>query len=95
VKKCAGNIYAMFAVTKNQLAIIILAAVVGAESTQAAEKASEQRQEKVAQRGAGVMPFDLEKTTPIFSITQAGGVQQVVVRDASDLNQLGLCGSIC
>ena len=40
----------------------------------AAEPASEQRLDEVAERGAHVMPFDLEKTVHIFSKTDTGGI---------------------
>jgi len=46
--------------------------------------ASDQRQAAVAQRGKGVMPFDLAATTHIFTQTAQGGVQQVVVKQANN-----------
>lgn len=49
-----------------------------------------QRQADVAQRGKDVMPFSLAATTHIFSKTAQGGVQQVVVKDASDAEQVRL-----
>ncbi|MBS0485285.1 MAG: aspartate carbamoyltransferase [Proteobacteria bacterium] len=54
----------------------------------AAEKASEQRLDEVAERGSHVMPFDLEKTTHIFSKTDTGGIQQVIAKDKSDSRQI-------
>lgn len=54
----------------------------------AAEKASEQRLNEVAERGSHVMPFDLEKTTHIFSKTDMGGIQQVIAKDKSDSEQI-------
>lgn len=54
----------------------------------AAEKASEQRLDEVAGRGSQVMPFDLEKTTHIFSKTDTGGIQQVIAKDKSDTVQI-------
>lgn len=56
----------------------------------AADKADEKRLDEVAQRGAHVMPFDLEKTTHVFSKTAKGGVQQVIAKDKSDTGQIGL-----
>ncbi len=56
----------------------------------AADKANEKRLDEVAQRGAHVMPFDLEKTTHVFSKTAKGGVQQVIAKDKSDTKQIGL-----
>ncbi|QHE85319.1 aspartate carbamoyltransferase [Hydrogenophaga sp. BPS33] len=49
-----------------------------------------QRQADVAQRGKDVMPFSLAATTHIFSKTNQGGIQQVVVKDASDAEQVKL-----
>lgn len=56
----------------------------------AAEPASEKRLDEVAERGSHVMPFDLEKTTHIFSKTDAGGIQQVIAKDQSDSGQINL-----
>jgi len=36
------------------------------------------------------MPFDLNKTTHIFRMTDSGGVQSVVVKDAQDKDQIAL-----
>lgn len=55
-----------------------------------AEKASEQRLDEVVQRGSHVMPFDLEQTTHIFSKTEKGGVQQVIVKDPANTEQIKL-----
>jgi hypothetical protein len=52
--------------------------------------ADKTRQEVVAERGADVMPFDLKATTHIFTKNRMGGIQQVVVKDASDIAQIGL-----
>lgn len=52
--------------------------------------ADKTRQEVVAERGADVMPFDLKATTHIFTKRRMGGIQQVVVKDASDATQIGL-----
>lgn len=59
----------------------------------AEEKADEQRLDEVAERGSHVMPFDLEKTTHIFSKTDTGGVQQVIAKDKSDTEQINLIRS--
>ena len=48
------------------------------------------RQEEVAQRGAQVMPFDLEKTQHYFIKTEDGGIQQVVAKDTADSEQITL-----
>jgi hypothetical protein len=56
----------------------------------AAEPVSEQRLDEVAERGSHVMPFDLERTTHIFSKTDTGGIQQVIAKDQSDSEQISL-----
>ncbi|NUT46000.1 MAG: aspartate carbamoyltransferase [Saccharothrix sp.] len=48
------------------------------------------RQAEVAERGASVMPFDLERTTHRFTKTDTGGVQTVVADDARDTVQITL-----
>jgi hypothetical protein len=49
-----------------------------------------ERQAEIAKRGAVVMPFALEKTQHQFTKTATGGIQRVVVRDASDVAQIQL-----
>src|SRR6187551_1752952 len=66
--------------------LIALFTITGAQ----AQKADEKRLDEVAQHGMRVMPFDLEKTTHVFSKTSKGGVQRVVVKDKSDTEQIGL-----
>ncbi len=46
------------------------------------------RQAEVAQRGAEVMPFDLEQTQHIFTKTENGSVQQVVIHEGADADQV-------
>ncbi len=48
------------------------------------------RLDEVAQRGRHVMPFNLEQTTHIFSKTDQGGVQQVIVKDKANTEQIKL-----
>jgi hypothetical protein len=48
------------------------------------------RQEEVAERGAEVMPFDLEATTHRFEATPDGLVQTVVADDPGDAEQVEL-----
>ena len=55
-----------------------------------AETASEARLDEVAQRGSHVMPFVLEQTTHVFSKTEKGGVQQVIVKDKANTGQIAL-----
>ena len=56
----------------------------------AVEKASEARLDEVARKGRHVMPFDLEKTTHVFSKTKQGGIQQVVVKSVENVTQIKL-----
>lgn len=51
------------------------------------------RQAEVAERGADVMPFDLDATTHRFEPTDAGLVQTVVADDPADADQVGLVRS--
>ncbi len=46
------------------------------------------RQEEVADRGAGVMPFDLEETTHVFEATGSGGVEKVTADNPTDTEQI-------
>ena len=55
-----------------------------------AEKATEARLDEIASRGVHVMPFDLEKTLHVFTKVENGGVQQVIVKDKSDVKQIQL-----
>jgi hypothetical protein len=48
------------------------------------------RQAAVAERGAEVMPFDLDATTHRFSKTSDGGVQTVTADDPTDQTQVRL-----
>jgi hypothetical protein len=48
------------------------------------------RQAEVREKGAEVMPFDLDKTTHIFQKTDNGGVQQVIAKDAKDGKNISL-----
>jgi hypothetical protein len=52
--------------------------------------ATSSRQAEVAERGASVMPFDLERTTHRFTKTDTGGVQTVVADDPQDTAQITL-----
>ena len=62
----------------------------GVIAVYAAEPAYEKRLDEVAERGAHVMPFDLEKTIHIFLKTADGGIQQVIAKDTSDTEQIQL-----
>lgn len=48
------------------------------------------RQQEIAERGARVMPFDLDRTTHHFEPTLYGGVQHVVADDPLDKEQVRL-----
>ncbi|MGQ0831958.1 MAG: aspartate carbamoyltransferase [Microthrixaceae bacterium] len=48
------------------------------------------RQAAVAERGAEVMPFDLDATTHTFTDTDDGGIQTVVADDPADSDQIEL-----
>lgn len=58
--------------------------------TDADKRTSEARLDEVAQRGRHVMPFNLEQTTHVFTKTENGGVQQVIVKDKSNTGQIKL-----
>ncbi len=57
---------------------------------QARPAASVDRQAQVAERGAAVMPFDLERTTHRFAKTGTGGVQSVAADNPTDTTQIEL-----
>jgi len=75
---------------KHFAAVPVLIAVLVTIPAHAVEKASEQRLDEVVQRGSHVMPFNLEQTTHIFSKTEKGGVQQVIVKDPANAEQIKL-----
>ncbi len=62
--------------------------VVGVIAVALAEEDGPSRQEVVAERGASVMPFDLEATSHVFHPTRTGGVQTVVADDRADRDQV-------
>lgn len=51
---------------------------------------AETEQERVHEMSHDVMPFDMSKTVHVFEMTESGGIQRVVARDASDAEQVGL-----
>ncbi len=65
-------------------AAVATVAVLGALWAAGAFASQETRQEEVAERGAEVMPFDLEATTHVYEKTERGGVQKVVADDPDD-----------
>jgi hypothetical protein len=72
------------------LLVAALAVVAGGCGTDDGEGALAARQAEVAERGAGVMPFDLDATTHLFTKTDDGGVQVVVADDPEDTDQIDL-----
>ena len=75
---------------KHYLAVILIGTVFMTTPVYAKTTASEQRLNSVAEVGAKVMPFDLEKTIHVFSRTPTGGVQKVIVKDKNDNAQIQL-----
>lgn len=73
-----------------KLFISLLIALFAIFPVYAVKPADEQRLDEVAERGAHVMTFDLEKTIHVFTKTNEGGVQQVVAKDKSDSEQIRL-----
>lgn len=68
----------------------ILAAVVFVIIAAVAGGSPSTRQADIADRGADVMPFALDRTTHIFERLDDGGVQSVVADDPSDAEQIEL-----
>ena len=66
------------------------AAIAFAASSGITPALSQTKQEHVHEMGQTVMPFDLRKVTHIFRMTDSGGVQSVVVKDARDKDQVEL-----
>ncbi len=69
-------------------ALIAVAAALGVLWAAGTFDSRETRREEVAQRGAEVMPFDLDQTTHVFEPTETGGVQEVVADDPTDEGQV-------
>lgn len=67
---------------------VTAAALVGAACGGSDDDALAQRRAEVAERGAEVMPFDLDATTHILTKTDDGGVQIVVADDERDHEQV-------
>jgi hypothetical protein len=65
-------------------------AVTGCGSSSANEEPRTPRQQEVAEKGAEVMPFDLERTTHRFIPTDDGLLQEVVSDEPADAEQIGL-----
>ncbi len=48
------------------------------------------REQMVHSMGHDVMPFALDRTTHVFEMTDSGGIQDVISKDAADTTQIGL-----
>lgn len=58
--------------------------------TVCAQTASQERLQEITERGKHVMSFDLGQTQHIFTKTETGGVQQVIVKDPRNSQQIEL-----
>ena len=47
-------------------------------------------QEHVHHMSTSIMPFDMSKTVHVFKMTESGGVQRVIAKDAGDTAQIAL-----
>ncbi len=74
----------------NLIIVPLLIILLAATPVYATGLADEQRLDEVAERGTHVMPFDLDKTTHVFSKAVNGGTQQVIAKDKSDTVQIQL-----
>lgn len=75
---------------KRSIFILSVLPCLAAMPVQTADKAAENRLGDVARRGAKVMPFSLEKTIHVFTKTEKGGRQQVIVKNKADAGQVRL-----
>ncbi len=66
--------------------LVIVGLAVGAWAPSAAF--AQDRQSMIHGMGGQVMPFDLAKTLHVFRMTENGGIEQVVIRDAADMDQV-------
>jgi hypothetical protein len=67
-----------------------LVALVGLLFVSASAMAVETRQEQVHRMSHHVMPFDMARTLHVFRMTENGGSERVVARDAHDSEQIRL-----
>ncbi|NOQ64478.1 MAG: aspartate carbamoyltransferase [Methyloprofundus sp.] len=77
-------------ITTDKLIFAFLISVYFATAALAFEKSSDARIKQVAELGSQVMPFNLMQTLHIFSKNDAGGLQQVVVKDPDNQAQIKL-----
>ena len=71
-------------------AALATVAVLGTLRATGTFASQETRQEEIAEKGAEVMPFDLEETTHVFEKTETGGVQEVLADHPNDAEQVAL-----
>lgn len=76
--------------TPAAIGAVILAAGIAAVLLVTGESGDRERQAAVAERGAEVMPFDLDRTSHVFTPGASGGVQEVVADDPADAEQIRL-----
>jgi len=72
------------------LTLSMLGVLLTASPLLAVEEASKARRDEIARRGAEVMPFSLEQTTHIFTKTEKGGLQQVIIKEIPNTEQVKL-----
>jgi hypothetical protein len=70
--------------------VLAVLAACGGDGSEDGGGGLDERQEDVAERGAEVMPFDLEATTHRFEPTDEGVVQTVVADDPTDAANVAL-----
>ncbi|NOT07627.1 MAG: aspartate carbamoyltransferase [Gemmatimonadales bacterium] len=68
---------------------VFIAAILSTACTDPKQSTPE-RQAEVAERGAAVMPFDLDKTKHHFEALHDGGLQTVTANDPADTAQIAL-----
>jgi hypothetical protein len=73
--------------------VVVVAVVLGGWVLADLIRGDTSRQAEVAERGARVMPFDLDRTTHVFRATPTGGVQEVVSDEPVDHEQVALVRS--
>jgi len=69
------------------LAVVLIGGILAVVILGGADDEEDDRQDEVAERGAEVMPFDLDTTTHEFVTTDTGGVQTVTVDAEGDADE--------
>ena len=78
-----------FCIMRNGLALAVVLVALGADYP-AWGQSDSARLDAIAERGAQVMPFALDKTLHVFTPTDQGGVQEVIARQPDDREQITL-----